>query len=487
MSLTTRLSAFFLGMLALVLIGFSAALYVLARAELYHQLDLQLKATLDMLTAAVEIGAEDGLLEWEPNERPSLPGHEMGDNQVRWTVSGWALSDAAVSLVDHSANFNADRFAHLWPVPRQGADAGPGAGSYGGETWRFLSRPVHATRPSAGPVPAERGPDGQKKYTELLLVAGVAETPVRGTLQNLALTLTGLTVTLWGAAALLGRRLCRRALAPLTHMAAGARAMSAASWDQRLPSPGTKDELEDLGHAFNDLLARLHEAYERQRRFTGDASHQLRTPLAAALGQIEVALRRDRPSEEYRQTLTRVHGQAVHLRQIVEMLLFLARADGEAKLPSLETVDMAAWLEEHLQGWSEHPRASDLQVLPAMGGPFRVQCQPPLLGQLLDNLLDNACKYSRPGTPIRIRLDREPGVIICSVEDQGCGIAEEDLPHVFEPFYRSVQARRQGSAGVGLGLAIAQRIATAFQGTLTVQSVQGLGTQFTLRLPEFVK
>src|SRR5581483_11619807 len=105
--------------------------------------------------------------------------------------------------------------------------------------------------------------------------------------------------------------------------------MSAADLDVRLPAADTGDELEELGLAFNDLLGRLQEAFERQRRFTGDASHQLRTPLTVMLGQIEVALRRDRPAGEYREALSVAHGQAERLRRIVEMLLFLARADAE--------------------------------------------------------------------------------------------------------------------------------------------------------------
>ena len=123
--------------------------------------------------------------------------------------------------------------------------------------------------------------------------------------------------------------------------------MGAEEWDRRLPVPRTDDELQDLGDAFNGLIARLQEAFERQRRFTGDASHQLRTPLAVMLGQIEVSLRRDRSAEDYRRVLSLVHDQAAHLGQMVEMLLFLARADAEAELPGLESIDLAAWVDAH--------------------------------------------------------------------------------------------------------------------------------------------
>jgi signal transduction histidine kinase len=259
--------------------------------------------------------------------------------------------------------------------------------------------------------------------------------------------------------------------------------MSAAALDQRLPSPGTSDELEELGLSFNDLLARLQESFERQRRFTGDASHQLRTPLAAMLGQVEVALRRGRSPEEYRRVLSLVQGQAIHLHGIVEMLLFLARADAEARSPDLETIALAGWLGVHLQSWSGHARARDLRVELASEGPVLVQAHAPLLGQLVDNLLENACKYSEPGTPVTLRVRGDQDGVILTVEDEGCGIPADDLPRVFEPFYRSAQARRLGLGGVGLGLAVARRVAVAFGGSLSAHHREKQGTRLELRLP----
>ena len=138
--------------------------------------------------------------------------------------------------------------------------------------------------------------------------------------------------------------------------------MSAADLDRRLPLAGTGDELDDLSRAFNGLLDRVGESFERQRRFTGDASHQLRTPLTAMLGQAEVALRHDRDPAEYRRVLESVRGQAQHLRRIVEALLFLARADAEARRPELERIDLAAWAAEHLTTWAGHERAAARQA-----------------------------------------------------------------------------------------------------------------------------
>jgi signal transduction histidine kinase len=152
-------------------------------------------------------------------------------------------------------------------------------------------------------------------------------------------------------------------------------------------------------------------------------------------------------------------------------------------LPDLDAVDLTAWVSDYLLGWSGHPRRIDLRV-ECPSGPLWTRVHAPLLGELLDNLLDNACKCSEPGTPVTLRLGCEPGAVTLAVEDSACGIAAEDLPHVFEPFYRSTHARRLGRVGIGLGLAVAQRIAGAFGGTIRAESELGRGSRFLLKLPE---
>jgi signal transduction histidine kinase len=259
--------------------------------------------------------------------------------------------------------------------------------------------------------------------------------------------------------------------------------MSAADLDQRLSPAGTRDELDELGGAFNGLLGRLEEAFERQRRFTGDAAHQLSTPLTVLLGQLEVALRRDRSAEEYRTAIAEAHSRAVHLRRIVELLLFLARPEADAALPAMEIVDLIQWLPDHLAQWKAQARAGDLRLAVPSEGPLRAAVAPALLGQLVDNLLDNALKYSPTGSVVAVGLEPADDSVLLRVEDAGIGIPAEELEQVFEPFYRSPEARRMGKPGVGLGLAVARRIAVALGGTLTAESKPGRGSRFTLRLP----
>lgn len=487
MKLATRLSLFFLVALAVVLVGFSVALYLLARTYLYRQVDEQLTTAVHTLIAAAEL-KPDGV-EWELRERRLTLGQDSAVGQVRWMVH-----DGEGNLVDRSRNLGdeslfepsaavavseslilqkADRQGGSWRMGQQWLRSQAGDFSHA-QTTVVLRDADQFSK-------AVRAED--HRYPALLMTAAVSLQPLQSVLWTLAVTLTGLSAGIWLIAALAGRWLCRRALVPLTRMAEAAHSMRATDLGQRLPSPQTRDELEELGVAFNALLSRVEEAFERQRRFTGDASHQLRTPLTAVLGQVEVALHRERSGEEYRKTLGLVHRQANNLRQIVESLLFLSRANAEANLPDLDQVDLAAWLTEYVQGWSGHLRRPDIRLEGVSDGPIWVQVHASLLSQLVGNLFDNACKYSEPGTPIVVQLGRESTIVMLAVEDAGCGITADELAYIFEPFYRSAHARRQGRGGTGLGLAVAQRIAVAFGGFIHAESQPGHGSRFTLRLP----
>jgi signal transduction histidine kinase len=171
------------------------------------------------------------------------------------------------------------------------------------------------------------------------------------------------------------------------------------------------------------------------------------------------------------------------LKRIIEGLLFLARADSEGRLTELESINLSEWLADHLQSWSEHPRWNDLTLTAPSNEHAWVACQPALLGEMVNNLLDNAFKYSQPGTPVAIRVENLGDTVQLHIEDRGIGIRPEERAGLFQPFFRAEQARSQGIAGLGLGLAVAARLARAFGATITVDSAEGRGTRFTLLMP----
>jgi signal transduction histidine kinase len=485
MSLSTRLSAFFLAALGLVLLGFSAALYVSARVYLQRQVGDRLNASLALLAAAAEIRPEG--VEWDPQERVLPLGQESGPDRLRWMVH-----DEQGRRIDHSRNLADANLTPEWSPRHDRAELADRLVDRQGRTWRVAQRrliPGPVVTYSGSDVVGRRdetpdhGPPGVL-YPALVLTVCAPIDQIAVTLRTLAGLLVCLTLVIWLVAALLGRWLSRRALAPLTRMVTSARSLDATDPGWSLVEAGTGDELDDLSRAFNDLLARLRMAYESQRRFSSEASHQLRTPMTALIGQVEVARRRERPGEEYRRVLDQVHEEALHLSQIVEALLFLGQADADEGLPESKPLDLRRWVAEHLAARAARTGDSDLVRDDPDDGPLWVRAHPPLLAQLLDNLLDNARKYGRPGTPRFVRTRSEGGFAVLEVEDSGPGINPADLPHIFEPFYRSSEARRLGRPGVGLGLAVAQRIAVAFGGSISVQNEPGRGSQFELRLPE---
>lgn len=468
MTLTNRLTLFFLAAQVVVLAAFSVTLYVLARGHLYDQLDARLSTTMDTLVALAEI-EPDGL-DWEPELR-RLPAHWEGDPPV------WAIFDKTGTRIDGSHS----------PVNTLAAYASAGLSpvrethrvKWSGSDWQVAKQTLVFSDPGA-----IRSRPGRERHQTLVFVTAWPVAPVQSELRTLALGLAGVSAVVWLLSGLAARWVCRRALSPVSRMTEAARRISAEALGDRLPIPAARDELHELAGSFNDLLSRLQDSFERQRRFTGEASHQLRTPLTAMLGQMEVALRRDRDPIEYRRVLTTAVAQAERLQQIVESLLFLARADVDAHLPGLDAVDLVGWLPNHVgEAWAGHPRYADLHMIQSDRSTLLVLVHPTLLGQAVDNLIDNALKYSPPGSPVRVQVGGTSDDAAIQISDKGTGIAPSDTARVFTPFFRTEDARRRGVAGSGLGLAVADRIVKAFGGRIELSKPSDPGNQFTIYLP----
>jgi signal transduction histidine kinase len=471
MTLTNRILLFYLGSVAAVLVGFSIALYPVAQGYLYRQADERLESALNTLGAAVEI-ASDGV-EWEPKGRALRFG--LGPDQIVWV-----LTDGTGKVVARSERPGSNELLAEAAGRFRGPEDATRRLHWRGERWQVGQRwfVPQATAPLDDKPP---GPN-EVKYAALVVTAALPLDPTRAVLHQLLAVLVAISLAVLVIALAAGRFVCRRALSPVRQMAGDARAVDPSNPARRLVTPGGGDELTDLGRAFNGLLDRLHESAKRHRRFAGDASHQLRTPLAALLGQIEVALRRDRSADEYRHALTTAQAKATHLRRIVDALLFLMRAEAGTGMPRREPFDLAGWLPDHLQEWAHHPRFSDIRVARS-DSPVPVLNHPILLGEVVNVLLDNACRYSDLGSPITVSLAHAHGSVRIEVADRGRGIAAGDLPQVFTPFFRTADALRANKKGVGLGLSIARRLTESLGGVLSVTSRHGEGSQFVVSLP----
>ena len=274
----------------------------------------------------------------------------------------------------------------------------------------------------------------------------------------------------------------RRALAPVAHMTDAVQAITVESLDRRLELPPADDELRRLASTFNDMLARLQSAVNDIVRFTADASHELRTPVALIRTTAELSLRQARTPGEYRQALDEVLDYARHMSGLVEDLLILARSDAGLDPAGREAVDIGALAAA--AGREVQPLADRRSVhlgLEPPSEPFIVRGNGQSLHRLLLILLDNALRYTPPGGHVDLRVrpasrdgDTAPGVLI-EVSDDGIGLDPVDGPRLFERFYRGARARRHAPDGSGLGLAIAQTIVNLHGGSIAVTAVDPAG------------
>jgi len=275
-----------------------------------------------------------------------------------------------------------------------------------------------------------------------------------------------------------------RALRPVAQMTQTARAIAVSrGFARRLEGPDRRDELGRLASTFNEMLDSLEEAYRLQQRFVADAAHELRAPLTAILGNLDILSRTpDMPAEERAEAVAYADAEARRLSRIVGELLTLARADAGQTLER-RSVELDRVL---LDALSEVRQLSAGQRL-ELGHfePAMVQGDPDRLKQLVVNLLDNALKYTPADASITVDLQCSGDEAVMTVRDAGIGISVEDLPHVFERFYRADPARSRDPGGTGLGLAIVKWIVEQHEGDISIDSVARRGTTVTVRLPLF--
>ena len=284
-----------------------------------------------------------------------------------------------------------------------------------------------------------------------------------------------------------GYWMSRRALAPVEHIAQTATDIEARNLAKRLPLSGSGDELDHLSETLNCMFARLDDAFRRITQFTADASHELRTPAAIIRTTAEVARRKPRTAAEYEAALDRILAESVRNTALIDDLMLLARADSRVEEIDREAVPMAELVREACCGADALARASDIRLSTCEVRDCTVQGDPDALRRALLILLDNAIKYSKPGGGVvEVRLDSPSdgrSTVVLEVRDNGIGIGPEDLPHIFERFYRASKDRSRKVEGVGLGLSIAQSIAHQHGGELQIESTPGVGTTARLLLP----
>jgi heavy metal sensor kinase len=292
---------------------------------------------------------------------------------------------------------------------------------------------------------------------------------------------------LWGMpagliiAVIAGRAMAGLALAPLARLAAAARTIDAANLQQRLPVRGTGDELDKVAQSFNDTLARVEDAVGEMRQFSTAIAHELRTPIAALRGEIELAARKAGATEEQREILASQLEELDKLKRLIDQLLTLARAEsGQIRLAH-ERVELAPLVSSIVEQLEPVANAQGLQLIENITARPAIEGDASWIERLLLNLLDNAFKFTPSGGSVTVSLSDREGQAVLEVTDTGVGMTPDVVPHVFERFYRGDPAR-SGGFGVGLGLSLVKWIVDRHSGTVTAAGTPGLGARFTITL-----
>lgn len=291
-----------------------------------------------------------------------------------------------------------------------------------------------------------------------------------------------------GPAILVGWFMAQKALTPLDQIAAIANTVTGEKLDVRLPvRTGSATEVAHLTEALNNLLRRLEEAFAKISQFTNDAAHELLTPLTSLLSDIDITLRRERPPQEYAETLRRGKADTEHMVAIVKNLLFLARADRSQLALPMTPCEPASILEDTLDDLAPLIYAKALQ-LEIQTAPAEISGNETLLRQLFVNLIKNAITYSNPNGRVTIKAQRDKNEWRCEIADTGVGIPSAMQKKIFERFFRLDESRSRDTSGAGLGLPIAREIARHHGGEVElVWSEPGQGAIFRIRLPLFNK
>jgi heavy metal sensor kinase len=335
--------------------------------------------------------------------------------------------------------------------------------------------PASARKPEENVRTLTRQFSNNQEMFDLQIAAPVAD--AEHTLGLLRFLLWSMIPVVIAIACIGGAWLSGRALKPVNDIAAAALTISIENLAERLPVPPTGDELARLTEVLNTMFARLESAVKTLSQFAADASHELRTPLAVIRTTAELALRRARTPESYRDSLQEVAAEAERMTRLVEELLILARSDAATAEMPLAAVDVREVLANVCDEMRSLAEMRQIRIEIAFGEAASfVAGNRPALHRLFLVLLDNALKFSRPGGEVILKVENSESRVAVSIQDFGAGISESDLPNIFQRFYRADRARTGG--GHGLGLSLAKSIARVHGASIEVHSAEGVGSRF---------
>ncbi len=461
-SLRTRVTTWYVGLLAAALLVFGAALYFSAQEYLLSTLQSSLQAEAGGIAANFLASEESKGTQWMSGEIVEAYAPEQSGRFIR------------VTRQDGTVLYESGTMRELYFGPADVPRSKPADSKKsfreetGRESYRLLIYSTLYTSASG---------------TQYLVETGAPLAPVERVLYTLLRTLCLITPLILLAAAFGGHFLMGRPLRPLTELANHAERIGTNTPGERLPVIASGDEMERMSHSLNRMITRLEDALNHDRRFSADVSHELRTPLTILRGELEQLSQLPRLSEPMREALGSALEEIVRMARIVENLLAIARVDSGTEAMDRQSVDLSAiseWIADQMHLLAAEKQISLQCTTP---GPVQIVADPARLKQVLVNLLDNSIKYTPEGGSIVIAVRVQQDQALLEVRDTGIGVPAASLPHVFKRFFRSDAARSRESGGTGLGLSIVQAICHAHGGSVNIESSEGVGTTVRVGLP----
>jgi heavy metal sensor kinase len=454
--MTRRIALAILLTVWVILIAGCTTAYFAMRWVLIAQLDQSIKMRAMSLPELVRPMTAEGNDQQSPapirNASPSRDVH--GDRYVIKNASGQTISPAAGGVAASDVTILSASFATV------------------GDGTRERSLNLRATAP---------GPDGT--LIPVTVTYRSSAEYLDSMLDRLALGFWVFGMLAGLLTALVALRVSRAALRPLHATADVIGTIDPQNLHRRIEAARLPPELIPMASRLNEMLERIERAYTQRQQFLANASHELRTPVAALVTTAEVSLRHPRTADAYRQTLESCLEDARLLRQVVEKLMEQCRADTLTHDELAEEIDIVPVLNQcadQAQALAGERQVAVTRTLPAS---FRFVTQPQRLRSVVINLLSNAVEYNRPGGSIELIAQTNGKMLHLAVRDTGPGIAAEHLPHLFEPFYRADRARSGAAGHLGLGLSLVQSHCQALGGRIDVESTVGTGTTFLVDLP----
>jgi heavy metal sensor kinase len=488
-SIRWRLQAWHSLILVVVLAGFGLTAYRVARGNQLRRIDQELQ---QRLMAAFRPGHPGGPHTGD-GPRPSElnhggappPGRPPNDHGPERDLAAWRSHMQEV--IAHAGAIDSEQTSAFYYILWQanGSVLASSSGAPQNVPMPEEPNPGHESADRPGTIARTRG-----EFRELGVclpfgdraLVGRSMNPDLAAMRRLALWLfaAGASVLALGMAG--GWWVATRAIRPIEEISATAVKIAGGDLSQRINASDAESELGRLAGVLNSTFARLEAAFANQVRFTADASHELRTPVSVILSQAQTALSRERSPAEYRDTLEACQRAAQRMRKLIESLLALARLDAGQEPMKQERFDLGRVARECVE--LVRPLANERNVelrcelpeVPCVGDAERV-------GQVVTNLLSNAIHFNRDHGEVRVGVRSDNGTALVTVADTGAGIPPEDLPHIFERFYRVDKARTRIQGKTGLGLAICKAIVEAHSGTIQVNSRPGAGSTFEVRFP----